>query len=118
VDRSEDTLVAWSRTLPVRQQCFDAIVEEEALQGPFIGDRLAAALTHAFYLALNNDHPTTALAIVGVLLCGWVRSRVRTNLGGRVGPSLRPVERWGYCACVSVNTTGRTTLLIETPPLQ
>jgi hypothetical protein len=61
-----------------RQQCFDAVVEEEALRGPSIGDQIAAALCHAFYLALKNDHPMTALAIVSVLLCEWIRSRVST----------------------------------------
>ena len=40
-----------------RQQCFNAVVDEEALRGASIGDQLAAALCHAFYLALKNDHP-------------------------------------------------------------
>ncbi len=62
----------------VRQQYFNAVVEEEALRDPYLGDRIAAALCHAFYLALKNDHPVTALAIVCVLLCQWIRSRVST----------------------------------------
>ena len=60
-----------------RQQCFDAVVEEEALRGPSIGDQIAAALCHAFYLALKNDHPMTALAIVSVLLCEWIAREYR-----------------------------------------
>ncbi len=64
--------------LVFRQQCFEAVVEEEALRGPSIGDLIAAALCHAFYLALKNGHPATALTIVGVLLCEWIRSRVST----------------------------------------
>jgi len=59
----------------LRQQCFDAIVEEDLLKGQSIRDRVAAALFHAFYLAIKNDHATTALASARVLLCGWFHSR-------------------------------------------
>ncbi len=44
-------------TFALRQQCFDAVVDEEAVRGPSIGDQIAAALCHAFYLALKNDPP-------------------------------------------------------------
>jgi hypothetical protein len=59
----------------LRQQCFDAIVEEDLLKGQSIRDRVAAALFHAFYLAIKNDHATTALASARVLLCGWFHLR-------------------------------------------
>jgi hypothetical protein len=59
----------------LRQQCFDAIVEEDFLKGQSIRDRVAAALFHAFYLAIKNGHATTALASARVLLCGPFHSR-------------------------------------------
>ena len=59
----------------LRQQCFDAIVEEDLLKGQSIRDRVAAALFHAFYLAIKNGHATTALASARVLLCGPFHSR-------------------------------------------
>ena len=59
----------------LRQQCFDTIVEEDLLKGQSIRDRIAAALFHAFYLVIKNDHATTALASARVLLCGWFHSR-------------------------------------------
>lgn len=62
-----------------------SIVEEEEQKGSSIGDQIGAALFHAVYLALKNDHPTTALTIVGVLLCEWVRSRV--SGGGSCSPT-------------------------------
>jgi hypothetical protein len=74
-----------------RQQCFNAVVEEEALRDPSVRDRIAAALCHAFYLALKNDHPVTALAIVCVLLCQWIRSRVSTFAAAVAG------RRASYC---------------------
>jgi hypothetical protein len=39
------------------QQCFNAVVEEEALRDPYVGDRIDAALCHAFYLALKTITP-------------------------------------------------------------
>ncbi len=56
----------------LQQQCFDAIIKEDLLS---IWDRVAAALFHAFYLAIKNGHATTALASARVLLCGPFHSR-------------------------------------------
>jgi hypothetical protein len=61
--------------IALQQQCFNAMVEEYLLKGQSIQDRIAAALFHAFYLAIKNDHTTTALASARVLLCGPFHSR-------------------------------------------
>jgi hypothetical protein len=66
---------AYGRPLLFSKQCFDAIVEEDLLKGQSIRDRVAVALFYAFYLAIKNDHATTALASARVLLCGPFHSR-------------------------------------------
>jgi hypothetical protein len=68
----------WEAVVALRQQCFDAIVEEDVLKGQSIRDRIAAALFHAFYLAIKNNQAMTALASSRVLLCGWFHSRWST----------------------------------------